>query len=83
MVEFEKENFAFELVVDERDSRGLPTGKRKSLKTNSPGKLWNFYWKETGIYLTKRNSKKTTDFDAEKILKKIFGEDNGNSGESA
>lgn len=83
MVEFEKEIFSFELVVDERDSKGLPTGKRKTMKTNSPGKLWNFYWKETGIYLAKRNSKKTTDANAQKILKNMYGEDNGNSGESA
>jgi hypothetical protein len=76
-----KESFDFELVVEVRDNRGNLTGKRKSLKTNSPNKLWNFFWNEVGIYEAKKaaQAKKISDEEATKILQKMYGDDNAGS----
>jgi len=75
-IEFTKQNFDFELVVEVRDSKGKLTGKKKSLKTNSPNKLWNFFWNEVGIYDEKKKTKKTTDKEGNKILKQMYGDNN-------
>ena len=35
--------YSFELVVNERDKKGNPTGKKKVMRTNDPSKLDAFW----------------------------------------
>lgn len=50
---------AYEIDLEIRDVKGNPTGIRKSIKTDDPVKLWEFYMRNQGR--PKRKKKKKTD----------------------
>lgn len=59
-INFEKyQSPKFELVLQVRDSLGNPTGKTKSLVTDSAEELDNFFLRNTGS--TKKKEDKKTD----------------------
>lgn len=63
----------FELVIEERDSQGKPTGKRKSFSTDSSYSLWVAWMKHVGNIPTKRNkSVIPTEEEAKKILAQMY-----------
>ncbi len=49
---------AFEIDLEIRNAKGEPTGIRKSLKTDDPVKLWEFYMRNQGR--PKKRRKKTS-----------------------
>ena len=70
----EKKNFDFEIVVAVLDSKGKPTGKRKSFASDSAYKIWEFYARHVGSIQHKKkitNNNPNAD-EASKILKEIF-----------
>ena len=70
---------AFELDLVVRDSDGQPTGARKTIKTDSPFKLWSFWQRHQGRPKRKKkkrnkNKKETlpTSKEADKILSEMY-----------
>lgn len=49
----------FELVIYTRDAKGNPTDRKKSIKTDKPDKLDEFYIRNVGKPKKKKNGKKS------------------------
>ena len=76
LLEEDVESKTFEITITLKDSRGNPTGKTKTYKTDSAYKLWKFYMNHQGK--PKRRKKPgnpanlPTKEEADKILKDIY-----------
>jgi hypothetical protein len=62
---------SFELVVDVKNAHGIPTGKRRSFRTDNSYKLWEFWQRNKGTRPKKKKPASAALTDgkkAEKIL---------------
>lgn len=64
--------FEIDLVI--RDSKGQPTNRRKSFKTNDAGKLWEFWMRHRGRPKRKKKEKIPTAKEANEILANMYND---------